>query len=188
MARLFRGLHRHRGRRGERRDARARLGGPYGTCIDADAKDPNAYVLRLHQSGLGLPDRDYHLRSDKEIIETRATYVRCLTTMLEVAGIAHADVRAGAVFALEVEIAKAQWPAADRFDTYEPLPGIRIHGQLTLGENIADLAGLVIACKAYPIAVAGEPAPLAIGRNTSAVVWSRRGAVRTGVEQNIRAQ
>ncbi len=108
--------------------------------------------------------------------------------MLEVAGIAHADVRAGAVFALEVEIAKAQWPAADRFDTYEPLPGIRIHGQLTLGENIADLAGLVIACKAYPIAVAGEPAPLAIGRNTSAVVWSRRGAVRTGVEQNIRAQ
>jgi predicted metalloendopeptidase len=32
-----------------------------------------------------------------------------------------------------------------QFDTFEPLPGLRINGKLTLGENLADLGGLAIA-------------------------------------------
>ncbi len=105
-------------------DPALRLDGPFAIYVDVDAKDPNTYVLRPYQSGLGLPDRDYYLRSDKEIVETRAAYVKYLTTMLEFAGVADADRRAGAVFALEVEIAKAHWPAADRRDaekTYNPM-------------------------------------------------------------------
>jgi predicted metalloendopeptidase len=42
---------------------------------------------------------------------------------------------------------------------YEPLPGTKIDGELTLGENIADLAGVGIAHEAYRIALAGAPAP-----------------------------
>jgi putative endopeptidase len=52
---------------------------------------------------------------------------------------------------------------AAQYDEYEPLPGIHINGKLTLGENIADLAGLVIAYKAYHIALAGRPAPVLNG-------------------------
>jgi putative endopeptidase len=52
---------------------------------------------------------------------------------------------------------------AAQFDAYEPLPGIRINGQLTLGENIADLAGLVIAYKAYQLSLGGKPAPVLDG-------------------------
>jgi len=52
---------------------------------------------------------------------------------------------------------------ADQFDQYEPLPGIHINGRLSLGENIADLAGLVIAYRAYQIALGGRPAPVLDG-------------------------
>lgn len=38
---------------------------------------------------------------------------------------------------------------ARQFDQYEPLPGMHVNGGLTLGENIADLAGLTVAYDAY---------------------------------------
>lgn len=52
---------------------------------------------------------------------------------------------------------------AAQYDQYEPLPGIHIKGKLTNGENIADIAGLVIAYKAYHIALGGKPAPVLNG-------------------------
>jgi predicted metalloendopeptidase len=52
---------------------------------------------------------------------------------------------------------------AAQYDTYEPLPGIHINGKLTLGENIADVAGLVIAYKAYHLSLHGKPAPVLDG-------------------------
>jgi predicted metalloendopeptidase len=52
---------------------------------------------------------------------------------------------------------------ARQYDQYEPLAGTHINGRLTLGENIADLAGLVIANKAYHISLAGKTAPVLDG-------------------------
>ena len=49
---------------------------------------------------------------------------------------------------------------ARQYDGYEPLPGLHINGQLTLGENIADLAGLLIARDAYYASLGGRPAPV----------------------------
>ncbi|MGE3303657.1 MAG: M13 family metallopeptidase [Hyphomonadaceae bacterium] len=51
---------------------------------------------------------------------------------------------------------------ATQYDAFEPLKGLRINGQLTLGENIGDLGGLSIAHDAYLLSLNGAPAP-AIG-------------------------
>jgi putative endopeptidase len=50
-----------------------------------------------------------------------------------------------------------------QYDAYEPLPGLHVIGQNTLGENIADNAGLAIALKAYHLSLNGKPAPVLDG-------------------------
>ncbi len=46
------------------------------------------------------------------------------------------------------------------YDQYEPVPGHKVNGQLTLGENSADLAGLNAAYDAYHRSLGGKPAPV----------------------------
>lgn len=49
----------------------------------------------------------------------------------------------------------------EQFNGYEPLPGKFVNGQLTLGENIADLGGLAIAYDALQVALEKDPAEAA---------------------------
>ena len=50
-----------------------------------------------------------------------------------------------------------------QFDAYEPYPGARVNGELTMGENIADLAGALVALDAYRSSLKGEKAPVIDG-------------------------
>ncbi len=52
---------------------------------------------------------------------------------------------------------------AKQFDAYEPLPGLHIKGDQTLGENIADLGGVLIALDAYHLSLKGAQAPVVDG-------------------------
>ncbi len=52
---------------------------------------------------------------------------------------------------------------AAQYSQYSPLPGYKVNGELTLGENIADNAGLAIAYQAYKISLGGKPAPVIDG-------------------------
>ncbi len=51
----------------------------------------------------------------------------------------------------------------EEFNAYEPLPGLHINGEQTLGENIADVAGLAVAFDAYRLALGGKPLPVVDG-------------------------
>ncbi len=50
-----------------------------------------------------------------------------------------------------------------QFNTYSPLPGLNVNGQLTLGENIGDLSGVTVALAAYELSLHGRKAPVLDG-------------------------
>jgi putative endopeptidase len=97
----------------------------YNVSISVDDKNPNSYSINLSQSGLGLPDRDYYLSTDKPLVETRTAYQKYLSDMMKLAGMDDTDARAQRILALETAIAKASWDRADRRDedkVYNPMP------------------------------------------------------------------
>ncbi|HEX4738026.1 MAG TPA: M13 family metallopeptidase [Allosphingosinicella sp.] len=82
-----------------------------------------------------------------------------------------------------------------QFDAYEPIPGVHIKGQLTLGENLGDLGGLEAAYAAYRRYVARHGEPPVIGGYTGdqrffiayAQSWqgkAREGALRSQLLSN----
>jgi putative endopeptidase len=62
-----------------------------------------------------------------------------------------------AKFAVQAERLGKQYSAT------EVLPGAMINGELTMGENIADLGGLLLALDAYRLSLKGKPAPVIDG-------------------------
>jgi putative endopeptidase len=50
-----------------------------------------------------------------------------------------------------------------QFDSYSVAPGVHVNGALTMGENIADLGGLLLALDAYRASLHGQPAPVLNG-------------------------
>jgi putative endopeptidase len=81
------------------------------------------------------------------------------------------------------------------FSDFEVLPGLKVNGANTIGENIGDLGGLNMAYEAYRISLKGQPSPL-IGGLTGdqrfflayAQVWRekyRDGALRELVMSDV---
>jgi len=51
----------------------------------------------------------------------------------------------------------------EQYEAYQPLPGQPINGALTLGENIADLAGVIMAFRAWQLSLDGAESPVIDG-------------------------
>jgi len=75
-----------------------------------------------------------------------------------------------------------------QYESYEALPGKFLNGQLTLGENIADLSGLQIAFRAYQRLAALQPTSLLggfTGEQRFFIAWSRVWREKTRAERAL---
>jgi putative endopeptidase len=96
----------------------------FALYVGVDTKDSSKYSVNLNQSGIGLPNRDYYLKSDAEIVKTQDAYKKHIAAMLTLGGYNNGDARAAAVYAFEKKIAEAEWSneeARDSDKTYNPM-------------------------------------------------------------------
>jgi putative endopeptidase len=85
-----------------------------------DAKNSNEMILSVSQGGLGLPDRDYYLKTDSAALAIRAAYVAHIArTLTLVAGdSATAADEATRVMTLETALARIAHPNTERQNPY----------------------------------------------------------------------
>ncbi|GAA4043530.1 M13 family metallopeptidase [Sphingomonas rosea] len=92
------------------------VGTPFAGYVGQDDKQPDQYIFSMSQSGLGMPDRDYYLKNDAKLAETKAKYLAHLTNVLNLAGEPNAAARAKAIVDFETKIADASWTRVDSRD------------------------------------------------------------------------
>ena len=110
-------------------------GAPFSLQVNPDARDSAQYAVILHQSGLGMPDRDYYLKDDAKLKEARAAYRAHIEKMLGMAGQAKAAKSAAAILDLGTSLAKIQWT---RVQDRDP---IKTYNKTALSELPALMAG-----------------------------------------------
>ena len=90
----------------------------FGFASSQDLDDSSLVVAAADQGGLGLPDRDYYLKTDAKSVETRKQYVEHVQKMFELIGDgpAQASSNAKVVMDMETELAKASMDIVKRRD------------------------------------------------------------------------
>ncbi|HKD04295.1 MAG TPA: M13 family metallopeptidase [Bryobacteraceae bacterium] len=84
-----------------------------------DPNDANKTIGQLGQGGLGMPDRDFYLKSDPKSVETKAKYQAYAQKMFELLGHEPARAAAEAKTAMAVETALAT-ASVDRVSLRDP--------------------------------------------------------------------
>jgi len=132
---------------------------PLDMSVHQDARDSTRYVVGIHQSGLGLPSRDYFL-SDKDarLSDIRAKYQLHVEKMLALAGHAQAAQEAAQIVALETDIARAQWSAVQNRDP------VKTYNKLSLAELKALMPGFDWDAYLKAAGVAGKIDSVIVGQ------------------------
>jgi putative endopeptidase len=107
---------------------RMSISSPFPAYIGLDDKQNTQYAYTMVQGGIGLPDRDYYLGTDKRMADIRAKYLTHLTNVLTLAGEPNAAQRAKAIVDFESKVARVHWTQVDSRDA------TKTYNKLTLTE------------------------------------------------------
>jgi putative endopeptidase len=83
---------------------------------EQDAKDATQVIFTVAQGGLGLPDRDFYLRTDEHSRKILEAYQRHVGRMLALAGVEGSAGKSERVVALEKRLAGSHWTAVESRD------------------------------------------------------------------------
>lgn len=90
----------------------------WGAGVDQDSKNSERYMLHLLQDGLGMPDREYYLKSDAESLRVRTAYIKHAEELFKLMGksASAAKEATGTLLRIETHLAKASMKKEDRRD------------------------------------------------------------------------
>ena len=102
----------------------------FGSGTGQDAMDSSLVIVELGAGGLGLPDRDYYLKTDAKSAKLREQYVAYIQQLLTLSGESapQAKADADATLRIETELAKASLTRVQRRDPHNT------YHMMTIGE------------------------------------------------------
>ncbi len=111
---------------------------PFGVYGDSDLHTPNDVVAHVYAAGLGLPDRDYYVKTEKRFVDARARYLVHIAKMFQLAGRTQAVAQAAAktVMAIETKLAKASFDNVTLRDPKKTDHTMTVAGLQTLSPSL----------------------------------------------------
>jgi len=80
----------------------------FGSGTGQDANDASLVIVQMRAGGLGLPDRDYYLKTDAKSVTLREQYVAYIEKLLTLSGESTEQAKADAEATLRIETALAK--------------------------------------------------------------------------------
>lgn len=83
---------------------------PFRLAASPNLHSPNDVIADIDAEGLGLPDRDYYVKTEKRFVDARAGYLTYVAKILQLSGLNKeaADAGAKTILDFETQLAKSQ--------------------------------------------------------------------------------
>lgn len=90
----------------------------YFIGVGQDSRNPTKNIIQVGQAGTSLPDRDYYLKDDARTKTIQAAYHKYMVDLFTMTGTSadEAETKANTVFAIEKQLAAAQWSRVEQRD------------------------------------------------------------------------
>ena len=103
---------------------------PLDLGVYQDLKDVDTHIVYIEQSGLGLPDKDYYLKSDKDTLKIRNAYLKHINKIFTLLGYSVKEARNKTKIVINIETLLAK-SSMDKVDLRNPE---KIYNKVSFGK------------------------------------------------------